>query len=130
MNVSVSLCAAFLIHNRRLGLPITDPLKTLKRRCHGPFIRAFALSAAALSTSLSPSPSFHPSIDALTTKLDGLAPRFELQAGDIHVLTTPEQFYATLREKILAAETRVFLSSLYIGKEETELVPFPSYPPG
>jgi len=130
MNVSISLCAAFLLRNRHLGLPLTNPLSTFKRRCHVPFIGSLAFSVAALSTTLSPTPSFHRSIDALTTKLDGLAPRFELQAGDIHVLSTPEQFCATLREKILAARTRVFLSSLYIGKEETELVPFPSWSPG
>ena len=38
------------------------------------------------------------------------------------VLTSPEEFYATLRTKILGAKKRVYLSSLYIGKEERELV--------
>jgi len=129
MKVSIVLCAAFFTPNRRLGFALTKPLNTFKRRWHVPFIGPFSFSVAALSTALSPPAPFHPSIDALTTKLDGLAPRFELQAGDIHVLTTPEQFYTTLREKILAAKTRVFLSSLYIGKEETELVPFPFWSP-
>jgi CDP-diacylglycerol--glycerol-3-phosphate 3-phosphatidyltransferase len=40
----------------------------------------------------------------------------------VTVLSTPEEFYSTLKEKILSAKKRVFLSSLYIGKEETELV--------
>jgi CDP-diacylglycerol--glycerol-3-phosphate 3-phosphatidyltransferase len=66
----------------------------------------------------------HPSIDDLTKKLDSLAPRFELQKGEITVLTTPEEFYTTLRTKILGAKKRVYLSSLYIGKEEKELVIF------
>jgi CDP-diacylglycerol--glycerol-3-phosphate 3-phosphatidyltransferase len=65
----------------------------------------------------------NPAIDDLTRKLDTLAPRFELETGEIQVLTTPEEFYATLRKKILSAKKRVFLSSLYIGKEEKELVP-------
>jgi CDP-diacylglycerol---glycerol-3-phosphate 3-phosphatidyltransferase len=65
---------------------------------------------------------FHPSIDDLTKKLDSLAPRFELQNGEIKVLTTPEEFYSTLRKKILSAKKRIFLSSLYIGKDETALV--------
>jgi CDP-diacylglycerol--glycerol-3-phosphate 3-phosphatidyltransferase len=79
-----------------------------------------AFSTASPSATQQP---FHPAIDALTAKLDVLAPRFELEAGDVEVLITPEQFYATLRHKILAAKHRVFLSSLYIGKEESELVP-------
>jgi len=69
-------------------------------------------------------PSLHPSIDDLTKKLDSLAPRFELQVGEITILTTPEEFYATLRKKILGAKKRVYLSSLYVGKEEKELVSF------
>jgi len=72
--------------------------------------------------SLSSSSALHPSIDELTKKLDFLAPRFELQKGEITVLTTPEEFYSTLRTKILGAKKRVYLSSLYIGKEEKELV--------
>jgi hypothetical protein len=77
--------------------------------------------AAALSTL----PTTNPAIDQLTKKLDTLAPRFELDNGEIHVLTTTEEFYSTLRKKILSAQKRVFLSSLYIGKEETELVALP-----
>ena len=65
---------------------------------------------------------FHPSIDDLTRKLDLLAPRFELQSGEIDVLATPDEFYSTLLKKILQAKKRVFLSSLYIGKEDRELV--------
>src|SRR5579859_6751653 len=80
------------------------------------------LGTTAMS-SLSSGSTFHPAIEDLTRKLDGLAPRFELGRGDIQVLNTPEEFYTTLCRKILGAKERVFLSSLYIGKEETELVP-------
>lgn len=64
----------------------------------------------------------HPSILSLTKKLDQLAPRFELQTGEVEVLSTPQEFYDTLRAKISGAKRRIFLSSLYIGKEEQELV--------
>jgi CDP-diacylglycerol---glycerol-3-phosphate 3-phosphatidyltransferase len=76
------------------------------------------------TTTAAATSNFHPSIDDLTKKLDSLAPRFELQNGEIEVFTTPEEFYSTLRKKILSAKKRIFLSSLYIGKEETELVLF------
>jgi phosphatidylserine/phosphatidylglycerophosphate/cardiolipin synthase-like enzyme len=82
----------------------------------------FAAPIVFAAASMSTASNFHPSIDDLTKKLDSLAPRFELQSGDIQVLTTPEEFYSTLKRKILSSKRRVFLSSLYIGKEETELV--------
>lgn len=87
------------IHNGRIAVPIVDAAR-------------FASSVANL----------HPSIEDLRSKLDALAPRFELQRGDVEILTTPGEFYETLKWKILSAKKRVFLSSLYVGKEETELV--------
>jgi CDP-diacylglycerol---glycerol-3-phosphate 3-phosphatidyltransferase len=89
-----------------------------------PSTRYASLSASILcaATSMSTVSNIHPSINDLTKKLDSLAPRFELQSGEIKVLTTPEEFYSTLRKKILSAKKRIFLSSLYVGKEETELV--------
>src|SRR5579871_161498 len=87
------------IRNGRIAVPVVDAA-------------TFASSVANL----------HPSIEDLRSKLDALAPRFELQKGEVEVLTTPEEFYETLKKKILSAKKRVFLSSLYIGKEETELV--------
>jgi CDP-diacylglycerol--glycerol-3-phosphate 3-phosphatidyltransferase len=67
-------------------------------------------------------PSKIEAIDELTEKLDALAPRFDLDAGQVEILTTPSEFYSTLKTKILSAKKRIFLSSLYIGKEEKELV--------
>ncbi|KAI9805211.1 MAG: hypothetical protein M1825_001047 [Sarcosagium campestre] len=58
----------------------------------------------------------------LTDKLDKMAPRFEIDAKDIQILETPSQFYETLKNKIRTAQTRIFLTTLYIGKEETELI--------
>ncbi|KAF5095426.1 hypothetical protein D0Z03_001842 [Geotrichum reessii] len=49
-------------------------------------------------------------------------PKFEMPAGSINVLSTPAEFYETLKAKILAAKNRVFLATLYIGKSENELI--------
>ena len=58
----------------------------------------------------------------LVNGLDRIAPRFEIDAGDIEIIREPADFYATLKRKILYAKRRVFLSTLYIGKTEHELV--------
>ncbi|KAM3081493.1 CDP-diacylglycerol--glycerol-3-phosphate 3-phosphatidyltransferase [Clarireedia jacksonii] len=61
-------------------------------------------------------------LGAFTTECDKIAPRFEVEASQIQILRTPSEFYDTLKSKILAAETRIFLSTLYIGKTEHELI--------
>jgi hypothetical protein len=126
----IPLCAALLPRSRPALSLLTRSFQSSNPRRHGALVGPLACSLVAFSSASPPAAQqpFHPAIEALTTKLDVLAPRFELEAGDVEVLITPEQFYATLRQKILAAKTRVFLSSLYIGKEETELVP-PTHPP-
>jgi hypothetical protein len=120
----IPLCAALLPRSRPALSFLSRSFQSANLRRHGSLIGPVACSLAAFSTasvSATQQP-FHPAIEALTAKLEVLAPRFELEAGDVEVLITPEQFYSTLRKKILAAKHRVFLSSLYIGKEETELV--------
>ncbi|KAG7194003.1 CDP-diacylglycerol--glycerol-3-phosphate 3-phosphatidyltransferase [Scheffersomyces spartinae] len=64
---------------------------------------------------------FHPRLQSIIQQLDGIAPRFPLNKGDIDIITHPEVFYECLKEKIKGAQKRVFLSSLYIGKAQTEL---------
>lgn len=66
--------------------------------------------------------SFNPLVRGTIQQLDSIAPRFALKKGDIEILNHPVTFYETLKEKILKAEKRIFLSSLYIGKHEDELV--------
>ncbi|PKS07277.1 hypothetical protein jhhlp_005879 [Lomentospora prolificans] len=56
------------------------------------------------------------------SELDKLAPSFDIKGSDIRILRTPTDFYETLKEKIRKAERRVFLSTLYIGKSEQELI--------
>ena len=65
-------------------------------------------------------------LSTLTGELDRLAPRFDIDASRITVLESPGDFYDTLRRKIRGARSRIFLSTLYIGKDEHELVRQPS----
>ncbi|BFZ53861.1 CDP-diacylglycerol--glycerol-3-phosphate 3-phosphatidyltransferase [Savitreella phatthalungensis] len=65
---------------------------------------------------------FDPLWRPLCLKLDRIAPRFLLPKGSIDVLYQPDQFYVSLKQSIRRAERRIWLSTLYIGKEETELV--------
>lgn len=53
--------------------------------------------------------------------LSGL-PRFRMKGSDVRVLYEPSIFYKNLLHQIRGAKRRIFLASLYIGKEETELV--------
>lgn len=62
------------------------------------------------------------SLIPLRDRLESLAPRIELAAGAVKVLSRPVEFYDLLKQKIRSAERRIFLSTLYIGKSEHELV--------
>ncbi|KAK7954195.1 hypothetical protein PG996_015081 [Apiospora saccharicola] len=55
-------------------------------------------------------------------ELDKIAPSFRIHGSQIQVIRTPSDFYETLKAKIRSAKTRVFLSTLYIGKSEKELI--------
>ncbi|KAF1972224.1 hypothetical protein BU23DRAFT_555259 [Bimuria novae-zelandiae CBS 107.79] len=71
----------------------------------------------------SSAPQSHASMLAtVTTDLDKIAPRFELQPEQIEILKSPAEFYETLKDKISKAKSRVYLSTLYIGKTEHELI--------
>ncbi|OAQ95749.1 hypothetical protein LLEC1_07239 [Akanthomyces lecanii] len=56
------------------------------------------------------------------TELDKLAPSVDLRGDQIQILKTPSDFYETLKERIRNAKSRIFLSTLYIGKSERELI--------
>lgn len=66
--------------------------------------------------------SFNPRLQAVFKQLDGICPRFVLNQNDITILNDPKTFYLTLKEKILTSKERVFLSSLYVGKTQHELI--------
>ena len=65
---------------------------------------------------------FHSPLSALTADLDRLAPRIDINADQIDVLEGPKEFYETLKRKIRGAKRRIYLSTLYIGKTEEELI--------
>ncbi|CCG81765.1 CDP-diacylglycerol-glycerol-3-phosphate 3-phosphatidyltransferase [Taphrina deformans PYCC 5710] len=58
----------------------------------------------------------------LSIALDKLSPRIDLPPGCVKILESPTDFYETLLDKISTAKNRIFLSTLYIGKTEHELV--------
>jgi len=82
---------------------------------HRPQSTSAPLNAPPNSTELS-------SLSALTTDLDRLGPRIDINADQIEVLDGPKEFYETLKAKIRGAKRRIYLSTLYIGKTEHELV--------
>ncbi|KAI2794060.1 CDP-diacylglycerol--glycerol-3-phosphate 3-phosphatidyltransferase [Penicillium oxalicum] len=58
----------------------------------------------------------------ITVELDRIAPRFEVSASQITILDSPANFYSALKSKIRNAKRRIYLSTLYIGKTEYELI--------
>ena len=79
------------------------------------------LSSAPPSSSVPSSPKTS-ALATIQSDLDQLGPRIPISATDIHILSTPKEFYTTLKLKILSAKKRIFLSTLYIGKTEHELL--------
>ncbi|ODA83561.1 hypothetical protein RJ55_02075 [Drechmeria coniospora] len=51
-----------------------------------------------------------------------MAPSFDVRGDDIRIIQSPAEFYETLKDRIRNAKSRVFLSTLYIGKSERELI--------
>lgn len=125
MKLCALLWTAFINRRQQTPLALLTTVNKCTRRARLSLLPLIYATSMSSSSSTAAATALHSSIDDLTKKLDSLAPRFELQSGEITVLTTPEEFYATLRTKILGAKKRVYLSSLYIGKEEKELVIFP-----
>ncbi|KAI9851406.1 MAG: CDP-diacylglycerol--glycerol-3-phosphate 3-phosphatidyltransferase [Thelocarpon superellum] len=61
-------------------------------------------------------------LGGIISELDRIAPRFDLDASQIEVLQSPSEFYETLKFKLQHARKRIYLSTLYIGKTEHELI--------
>ena len=62
------------------------------------------------------------SLVALKSDLDRLAPRIDINADQVEILDGPKEFYERLKSKIRRAKRRIYLSTLYIGKTENELI--------
>ncbi|KAL2865651.1 CDP-diacylglycerol--glycerol-3-phosphate 3-phosphatidyltransferase [Aspergillus lucknowensis] len=71
--------------------------------------------STAVPSSVSP-------LGSIMTELDRIAPCFDVPASRISILDSPASFYSTLKEKIRSARNRIYLSTLYIGKTEYELI--------
>ncbi|GAA5846878.1 hypothetical protein JCM9279_004478 [Rhodotorula babjevae] len=66
----------------------------------------------------------HPAFLDLSSELDAAGlPAFAAHGEScVSVLHEPKDFYQSLLTKIATAKRRIFIASLYVGKEETELV--------
>ncbi|KAL3488258.1 hypothetical protein BJX62DRAFT_212191 [Aspergillus germanicus] len=82
--------------------------------------RSFSTHSPHAASTVPPS-SVSP-LGSITTELDRIAPCFEVPASRISILDSPASFYKTLKDKIRKAKKRIYLSTLYIGKTEYELI--------
>ncbi|KAK4055148.1 CDP-diacylglycerol--glycerol-3-phosphate 3-phosphatidyltransferase [Microbotryomycetes sp. JL201] len=80
-------------------------------RCygHGAGVQAASASSAA--------PAWHEFNEAVAA-----LPTFLAHSKQVKVLSEPREFYETLLERISTAQQRIFVASLYVGKQEDELV--------
>ena len=71
---------------------------------------------------LSQTPTHVTPLAALISDLDCLAPRIDINADQVEIVDGPKEFYEKLKSKIRGAKRRIYLSTLYIGKTENELI--------
>lgn len=110
-----------MLTRRIRPIPISHRfLLSSKQRLSCPFRRR-QLSSSAPAAPSEP-PANVSAFAAITTELDRIAPRIDIRPDQIEVLQGPEQFYETLKSKIRGAKRRIYLSTLYIGKSEYELI--------
>ncbi|KAL2203349.1 hypothetical protein CC79DRAFT_1337979 [Sarocladium strictum] len=81
-------------------------------------------SGSAGAATASPAASSHAAgtLAPVVSELDRLAPSFDISGDRIQIIKTPTDFYETLKERIRKAKKRIFLSTLYIGATEQELI--------
>lgn len=83
---------------------------------------AGAGAAHASSSSAAATMSSAGMLAPFASELDKLAPSFPIHGSQVRILQTPAEFYDTLKDRIGRAERRIFLSTLYVGKSERELI--------
>ncbi|KAJ8589133.1 hypothetical protein M405DRAFT_792031 [Rhizopogon salebrosus TDB-379] len=86
---------------------------------HKALLKCFTASGCARSLSLT---RFDPTIHEFVSSLAQKQPSFPVASKDVHILSKPSEFYQNLLSIIRRARHRIFLSSLYIGFSEKELV--------
>ncbi|KAL5373933.1 hypothetical protein DPSP01_012328 [Paraphaeosphaeria sporulosa] len=105
------------VQGSRIALRRSIPVRTRPAQC----ARRYSTANAPSMSSSAPQ-SQASMLATITTDLDKIAPRFEVQPEQIEILKTPSEFYETLKDKISKAQSRIYLSTLYIGKTEHELI--------
>lgn len=101
-------------HAIRCGRRRPCPRRTLYDRRFSAYT-SYCSTASASASAASP-------LGSIAVELDRVAPRFEVSASKITILDSPSAFYNTLKDKIRKARKRIYLSTLYIGKTEHDLV--------
>jgi CDP-diacylglycerol--glycerol-3-phosphate 3-phosphatidyltransferase len=76
------------------------------------------LTPTATATSAYP----HPAFDQLFTSLSSWLPCFGARGDEVRLLNSPSGFYQDVIDMLKRAKRRIFISTLYIGVEETEMV--------
>lgn len=99
----------------RKPFSVTPALRVAKLHARRQYATA---GAAPASSTMSSAGMLAPFI----SELDKIAPSFPVHGSQIRILQTPSEFYETLKDKIRGAKKRIFLSTLYIGKSERELI--------
>ncbi|TDL24882.1 CDP-diacylglycerol-glycerol-3-phosphate 3-phosphatidyltransferase [Rickenella mellea] len=83
------------------------PLRLFLSRCYGQVL---------------PTERLHPSIRNFALDLSWTQPCFPLSSKNIRIYSQPQDFSRTLLGMIRRARERIFISSLYIGSSETQLI--------
>ncbi|AGO09988.1 AaceriAAL003Wp [[Ashbya] aceris (nom. inval.)] len=91
-------------------------------RTYTKYNRSLKVLQRTLSTNLTAMHGLDRFVDAVKGSLSSLQTMFYFKAGEIEVLQHPVEFYDTLKQKIAAANDRIFLASLYLGKTEHEVI--------
>jgi phosphatidylserine/phosphatidylglycerophosphate/cardiolipin synthase-like enzyme len=113
-----------LLAQTRPSFRVVSRLKTPSSRWQSQrgHLRSFNSSSATSLTSSSAAKSPFSVLGSLTNELDKLSPRIEIDPLQIEILKTPEEFYEKLKDKIRKAKRHIYLSTLYVGTTEHELV--------
>ncbi|KAH6658405.1 hypothetical protein BKA67DRAFT_213667 [Truncatella angustata] len=109
----------------RTAAPCLRSIRPSLNRAHvqcGSKIQRRRYSMPSSAAPAGSSPSSVGMLAPFANELDKIAPSFQVHGSQIQVIKTPTDFYETLKSKIRGAKRRIFLSTLYIGKTEKELI--------
>lgn len=107
-----------LVHRLRAS---SRPWQSTYRKQQPWRVRRRLLSSTTSTAPLTIPPSAAP-LAALKKDLDRTSFRIDISADQIEVITGPVEFYEALKHKISRAKNRIYLSTLYVGKSEHELI--------